>query len=728
MPDINATLNTNFAKLGFYSDQQSLRYATVSREMIDRLAADGYGGVLFEITVGISTDGTLQNKLTYNELYSLMDYADMKGLKTGILPNWNFNGGNADYIGQTSLGQTRPPEFNMNNMLNSMKTFINGFLPKLQDHGLDIFYLSQHNPDFFTSEYRSFWVDAINGFRAIYSGALSNQVWSISKNVSQSMIEKSSIWDQLDAIGVWAKPYISNDPVYNIDDIISGYFGSKINGKSFINEIINASNLYKKPILVTSTAMSLPNALDGGWDPTSDQALQSPLPLNPELQKLVFTSLFQVISNNLKGIVTSVSIGNYEPWTYGDFSSQKPSSTVTLGDIALWSTFKFFDMSLFPSQSESVIQRYLQDPYNFKVSNNTFGSAGNDLIYTSLGNNNIYLNGGFDAVTSSLGNDSYYVSAVYKKNIKFDFGNWITKPSDALRTIKVDLGNEKIYSFKFVPTKTPFTSNGYWDSNSIELSLPSDTKLESVKFSLETNGFAQISNLLINNISVDGVTGTHTKVESWSAPNWLVAGDEYTFDLRSFIKNNYQGKTSVIDGGAGVDKIYFENATAISDFKLTVLPNKINFYDIAGKYPPVEATNVERLIFSDKSIAIDINGNAGSTAKLLGAVFGKDSLTNKQYVGIGLSLLDAGMSTTTLASLAVDAANLKTNDQIVSTLWKNVFGTTATSSDKAPYVKLLDDGMSPGTLAWLAADTTFNKVNINLVGLAQTGLEYIPVS
>ena len=109
-------------------------------------------------------------------------------------------------------------------------------------------------------------------------------------------------------------------------------------------------------------------------------------------------------------------------------------------------------------------------------------------------------------------------------------------------------------------------------------------------------------------------------------------------------------------------------------------------------------------------------------------MFGKDSLANKQYVGIGLNLLDAGMSTSALATLAVEAANLKTNDQIVSTLWKNVFGTTASISDKAPYVKLLDDGMSPGTLAWLAADSDFNKVNINLVGLAQTGIEYLPVS
>ena len=124
---------------------------------------------------------------------------------------------------------------------------------------------------------------------------------------------------------------------------------------------------------------------------------------------------------------------------------------------------------------------------------------------------------------------------------------------------------------------------------------------------------------------------------------------------------------------------------------------------------------------------MDINGNAGATAKILGAVFGKDSLTNKQYVGIGLNLLDAGMPIRTLASLAVDAANLKTNDQIVSTLWRNVIGTTASTADKEPFIKLLEEGMTDGALAHLAADTIFNTTNINLVGLAQTGIEYIPV-
>ena len=198
--------------------------------------------------------------------------------------------------------------------------------------------------------------------------------------------------------------------------------------------------------------------------------------------------------------------------------------------------------------------------------------------------------------------------------------------------------------------------------------------------------------------------------------------------MSSFIKKNYAGKTTLVDGGAGLDKIFFENATASSDFKITALPNKINFTDLAGKYPPVEATNVERLNFSDKYISFDINGNAGTTAKILGAVFGKESVNNKNYVGIGLHFLDSGWTYDNLAGLALGAAGAKTNDQIVSLLWANVIGTKPTAADKAPLIALIENGMTSGALAHLAADTSFNTTNINLVGLAQTGIEYIPVS
>ena len=107
--------------------------------------------------------------------------------------------------------------------------------------------------------------------------------------------------------------------------------------------------------------------------------------------------------------------------------------------------------------------------------------------------------------------------------------------------------------------------------------------------------------------------------------------------------------------------------------------------------------------------------------------FGKESVSNKSYVGIGLSFLDAGWTYDNLAGLALDAAGAKTNDQIVSLLWTNVIGSKPTAADKQPFIALLENGMSSGALAHLAADTSLNATNINLVGLAQTGIEYIPV-
>ena len=81
-----------------------------------------------------------------------------------------------------------------------------------------------------------------------------------------------------------------------------------------------------------------------------------------------------------------------------------------------------------------------------------------------------------------------------------------------------------------------------------------------------------------------------------------------------------------------------------------------------------------------------------------------------------------------LGELALKAIGAVNADAIVSTLWRNVVGFDATSEQKAPYIKMLSDGMRIGDLVVMAADTSFNTTNINLVGLAQTGIEYIPIN
>ena len=200
------------------------------------------------------------------------------------------------------------------------------------------------------------------------------------------------------------------------------------------------------------------------------------------------------------------------------------------------------------------------------------------------------------------------------------------------------------------------------------------------------------------------------------------------------------GGNDNIDGGLGLDIAKFSGSLGNNSNKNYSI-QKINESTWTVSYtgpviaiypPPItegidQITNVERLQFTDKNVALDLTGNAGITVKVIGAVLGKSEVQSTKYVGLGLSYLDKGMSYSDLGALALTAVGATTNDAVVSTLWKNVIGTDATTAIKAPYIKMLTDGMKVGDLVVLAADTSFNTTNINLVGLTQTGIEYLPV-
>lgn len=142
--------------------------------------------------------------------------------------------------------------------------------------------------------------------------------------------------------------------------------------------------------------------------------------------------------------------------------------------------------------------------------------------------------------------------------------------------------------------------------------------------------------------------------------------------------------------------------------------------------------NIERVTFSDIALALDLNENAGTTAKTLGAVFGKESVANKTFVGIGLNFLDSGMSTEALMQFAINAAlgeNATDHNAVVDLLYENVVGIAPSPTDKTHFVGLLDSGVHTiASIGMLAADSTLNEENIDLVGLSQTGLEYLFIS
>jgi FG-GAP-like repeat len=179
----------------------------------------------------------------------------------------------------------------------------------------------------------------------------------------------------------------------------------------------------------------------------------------------------------------------------------------------------------------------------------------------------------------------------------------------------------------------------------------------------------------------------------------------------------------LIDGLDGVDTVYVNGRR--SEFELA-FNQDLTLTDKTGLFGRDTLKQVERIRFDDSKLAFDLSGNAGKVVKLLGATFGKSALTNKEYVGAGLSLLDQGMSYQDLAALALSVTKKSSATDICNLLWTNIFGKAPTAADIAPYKAMLDSGqMSIGALATLAADTTFNTTNIGLVGLSQTGIEYV---
>lgn len=141
--------------------------------------------------------------------------------------------------------------------------------------------------------------------------------------------------------------------------------------------------------------------------------------------------------------------------------------------------------------------------------------------------------------------------------------------------------------------------------------------------------------------------------------------------------------------------------------------------------------DVERVVFSDMAVAFDSAGAAGTTLRVLGAVFGREAIFNRNYAGIGLQLLDQqGYSAAQLMELALQVrlgAQLAKPQAVVELLYSNVLGTAPSPAQAQPYVDMLTSGThTPVSLALMAAGTAQNLAQVGLTGGVFQGLEYLP--
>lgn len=180
-----------------------------------------------------------------------------------------------------------------------------------------------------------------------------------------------------------------------------------------------------------------------------------------------------------------------------------------------------------------------------------------------------------------------------------------------------------------------------------------------------------------------------------------------------------------LDGGAGIDTAVYAGRTALFDWQ--PLAGTWLLQDASGAEGIDNLVGIERLRFADRRIALDLDGHAGTTVKILGAVFGATYVSQPEYVGIGLQLLDGGMAEPTLWRLALDARlGAGAGDAaVVELLWTNLLGSPPSAAERAVFVDAIAAGtFTQASLAQAAGETSFNLVNIGFEELQLVGVPF----
>ena len=264
-------------------------------------------------------------------------------------------------------------------------------------------------------------------------------------------------------------------------------------------------------------------------------------------------------------------------------------------------------------------------------------------------------------------------------------------------------------------TFDPANANFIWDGAGTDTIDASGTE-EKVTVYLEPGYWGFKGEAKADTITSNGQITVNfgTKIENLIGSNFgdHLVGNELNNQLTGNAGNDS------IDGSTGIDTAIYGNS--LSEFILT---KGTDSWAITKSDESDSLVNIERLQFTDTNVALDLDGNAGKTAKLLGAILGAEGVSNKVYVGAGLYFLDGGMTYEELMQAALDVV-LGANAS-VDLIWTNIVGPPTPADNLPQYSALIDNGTyTAAELAVAAADHSLNTTNIDLVGLSQTGLEY----
>ncbi|MBP9060339.1 MAG: pre-peptidase C-terminal domain-containing protein [Rhodoferax sp.] len=188
-----------------------------------------------------------------------------------------------------------------------------------------------------------------------------------------------------------------------------------------------------------------------------------------------------------------------------------------------------------------------------------------------------------------------------------------------------------------------------------------------------------------------------------------------------------------MNGLAGIDTSIYTGPRA--NFTVTKSVTGFTVTDTKGSDGTDNLITVERLQFADKKIALDLgsNENGGKALEFIG-LLAPGLIGTPSVVGTILGIFDGGKSMHDICQFALDLglvnslAGSNSNDALAALAFRNVVGFEADASMISNLVGYMDGRFAKYTQAdfmTVVAELDLNKAHIGLVGLQQTGIEFV---
>ena len=589
------------------------------------------------------------------------------------------------------------------------------------------------------------WLQLIAQVRQVFGGSLTSGWWTPGSGDSITKMPRA-ILDQLDTLGIGLFPDLSFNINASVAELTAAYH-SDAYGNDVIAFLQSLSATYGKKIWITDKAF---HSFDGAAA-KEGRIFTQDIPLVPdsEEQARLYESFLLAISRESGEWLEGVSFQNFNNIIDGRTGTARfldgPLSESPQGKPAeaiLTSWFQGRNQGIGVSLVNGMYGATLQGGYHH---DSLDGGLGNDVLVGGSGDD--VLRGGPAATAASV-----YEVKIQLKGIH----------AGGLAPIVQVLDGSDVAATQTVsavlPPNTPPGASATDTVISFFVQSLGSLELQQLNWailgsSLNDNRLVRVESVTVNGVSVDlsrHLVYTPPKdqhqypdevgqLDSYHGGGFVIDISKVAASPRlvtlsdSDTLNGGQGNDTLsggagddaLDGGQGLDVALYEGSRSAFD-----ISRGEQAWTVAERSGTGSDTvsAVERLAFADMKVALDLSGSAGQVAKILGAVFGTESIRQKDYVGIGLSLADAGATAEDLMQLALNA-NLgagASNERIVSLLYANVVGVSPPAEELAYFKGLLDRAeFTPASLGMLAANTSLNAARVDLAGLAQVGLEYV---